>query len=426
MLFIGHTRFSLYNPESVAWVASNGSKFSTNEEYIEYLFSEARLKPRFEIFVGESLPQLALASKNFDYYHVVSYSEHLPKSFEDILIEASDTYPFLILDKHIDGKSSVNPHGLARSLYFGGSRTDDVGEAFGLFRLDDDDLISVDFFRQVSAYVTKANVGMLVSLGRGVTAVYDDGLYYAARESFRPLIAIGLLSVCSFESDGTLNLPVEVSHHLSDRSNAVIIDSRRIGYLWSRHITQDTALSYKDQGETDPRKRVLADISHLPKVSWQTDLSASFPFLGSRILRHEEPTLNHWCLFTGASQVKDDPLVFETPLVVSGLYVDVLLKCGIGVTPGNALLSFQLVNSEGCLLSEHEMNEVLSLGLVKSPNQQIGFYQYLNIHPGENSLSVSVSLPATVRCKSISIRRWRDPSVDILLQRMDFYGRSEI
>ena len=50
--FIGHTRFSLYQPGSTAWQASNKSKFRTPAEYQRYLYSAARLDARVDIFLS--------------------------------------------------------------------------------------------------------------------------------------------------------------------------------------------------------------------------------------------------------------------------------------------------------------------------------------------------------------------------------------
>lgn len=270
MLFIGHTRFSLFEPNSGAWVASNNSKFTSEDEYRAYLFSEERLSLRTKIFTEYSLPILASASSGYEYFHVVSYSDTLPAAYESALTDAAEEYPFVILNKYVGGHCTSNTHHVVARLFGpGGARS--RGEAIGLFRLDDDDLVTADYFRRMAQHVREDNVGYQVSFARGITALYRDGLFENFRETYHPMNSMGLLSVGRVTATGQFELPKEVSHTRSDRANPVILDARHLAYLWVRHETQDTTLLY------DGASKTVDEMNRFPVLGSDVDLKALFP-----------------------------------------------------------------------------------------------------------------------------------------------------
>ena len=271
MLFIGHTRFSLFEPNSGAWVASNNSRFANEDDYRRYLFSDERLGLRAQIFIDYSLPILALASTGHSYYHVVSYSEELPTKYEKILEDAARRYPFLVLNKYVGGHCKSNTHHVAARLYNPETGDRARGEPIGLFRLDDDDLLSVEFFNRMATHIRPDNVGYQVTFARGVTALYKNGAFENMRESYHPMNSMGLLSIGRVTSTGQFELPREVAHNKSDRANPVILDSRHIGYLWVRHETQDTTLLF------DGPSRTLDEMNRFPALPKDVDLPALFP-----------------------------------------------------------------------------------------------------------------------------------------------------
>lgn len=263
LLFVGYTRFSIFTPGSGAWVASNNSRFKTEEEYRNYLFSEERLDTRARIFTELSIPSLAKAAAGYDYYHVVTYNDFLPSKYRVALEECALRYPFLILDKIVDGRGSMNSHQLLHRLYGEGGR--ERGEAFGLFRLDDDDLLAGSYFEQMAKHVRPDMVGYQISLGRGVTALYDGDGFTNFREAYAVMNSMGLLSVGQVTADGKLVLPADASHNRSDRTNPVVLDSRRLSWLWVRHNTQDTTLTFGEEDKT------LAEMNRHPALSPDID-----------------------------------------------------------------------------------------------------------------------------------------------------------
>ncbi|WP_367645854.1 glycosyltransferase [Paenarthrobacter ureafaciens] len=264
-VFIGHTRFSVHSPQSGAWVASNGSKM-TEAEYLEHLFSDERMEPRADVFFNYTLPMLALAAKgNYAYKHIVSYSDILPAKYQAQMEAAAERFPFLVLDKISTGGSGLNVAKTARALM--AEQGLPLTSVFGSMRLDDDDILSADYFEQMAQYLTEAHVGYVVSLARGITALYEGGQFYYARDAVYPLHSKGHLSICQYDAAGNLLTPVGSSHNRSDRVNPVILDSRKFSHIWVRSVTQDTALYQLEQGRDGQLKRIYQDMESYPALS---------------------------------------------------------------------------------------------------------------------------------------------------------------
>ena len=104
-MFVGHTRFSLFVPDSVSWRASNEQTGFSEDEYRDYLYDDARLSLRTDIFLNHTVPTLAKAAEDFDVKHVVSFSESLPQKFKEQLQKAADSFDVLHLDELPDGDS---------------------------------------------------------------------------------------------------------------------------------------------------------------------------------------------------------------------------------------------------------------------------------------------------------------------------------
>ena len=77
-MFVGQTRFSLFQPGSSAWKASSSDSALNEESYRDYLYSEERMESRINIFLEHSIPTIAQAAKYHRIRHIVSFSESLP------------------------------------------------------------------------------------------------------------------------------------------------------------------------------------------------------------------------------------------------------------------------------------------------------------------------------------------------------------
>lgn len=247
-LFIGHTRFSVHQHGSGYFNAtrdsSRGAGFS-EKEYTDWLYSDARLAPRTEIFTQLSLPQLAKAAEHHDVVHFVSFSPSLPQEHKQQLIDAAQKYDFLELNETKNAVSSTPSKTLVRRALQKHNVTD---APFGVYRLDDDDLLSVNYFSQMAPYVTPKHIGWWVSLGSGISAIRMDGEFTFARDYYYPKSAFGPMAICAQDTDGEiLNLKAP-KHTILDQYNPTIIDSREPAFFHIRHESQDSTV----EGEVRP------------------------------------------------------------------------------------------------------------------------------------------------------------------------------
>lgn len=257
--FVGHTRFSLFEPDSASWRLSRSLGKVNRAAYSKALFEEQRLESRARIFFDLSLPILNKAQKDMNFFHVVSYSEELPEKYQKKLENAQRIYSWLYLDR----RTPSNRKGLSLKDFI--IEMVPPNSIVGLFRLDDDDLLSLDYFEQAERYLAQPFVGMNVSLGLGIQAIYEEGTFKGPRLEHRPKIAIGLLKVCWLKNDQTIEMPFNVAHPRSDRKNPVVVDSRNIAFVHSMHLGQDSGVE-KPSNDLSLRYR---NYINLPKIDPQ-------------------------------------------------------------------------------------------------------------------------------------------------------------
>lgn len=246
--FLGHTRFSLYEPNSSSWRMTRQKREdgSGRDPYREALFDEHRLRQRAHIFLEISLPILEQAAKEVNLVHVVSYSDELPSKYKAMLREASEKYSWIKLDL----RTSTNRKGLNLIDY--GAKAFGKNAVYGVYRLDDDDILAPSYFDQCSRYLKPEFAGMVVSLAKGIQAFYSEGKFFGPRIENRPKIALGLLKVCKTDSRGRVLQPKPIAHPRTDEKNPVILDARQISYVHTMHLTQDSGV---DKPSDDLGKR---------------------------------------------------------------------------------------------------------------------------------------------------------------------------
>lgn len=244
MNFIGHTRFSLYLPKGggLQLAAQARDSALTTKEYLSALYSEKRMAPRLHSFVRHSLPTLDKAQQGHNVRHVVSYSQEMPIAYKQVLFEAAEKYSWLVLDEWSPETRATRAFERADPATKALLDSQGYTGVYGQYRLDDDDILPVDYFSRMSRYVTDANFGMYVSLGRGVMALQDGESYRHPRVVTKRMIAIGLLSVCHYGQGGVISRPEPFSSHArADHAAPTIVDSRELGFFWNHSITQDSA-----------------------------------------------------------------------------------------------------------------------------------------------------------------------------------------
>jgi hypothetical protein len=252
-IFIGITRFSVYAPKSVEWVASKETSANlektSNDDYKKYLFSAERLDIRCFIFFELSLPILEVMSKKHNYKHIIQYSAELPEEYKRKLSVIEKKYPFIYLDliDNLENRTSklyktVVPN-LIENSFEKTNQKDKENITFGIFNLDDDDLLGINFLNKMAEYIDSKYSKKVISFGLGVTAFFDEAsrLFSNPREAYLPKINIGLMRVCEYIlKERKIIFPKSGSYMTVDKVTPVILDSREISYFWVRSFNQDT------------------------------------------------------------------------------------------------------------------------------------------------------------------------------------------
>lgn len=272
-MFVGHTRFSLFVPDSASWRASNEQTGFSEGEYRDYLYDEARLSLRTDIFLNHTVPTLAKAAEGFDVKHIVSLSESLPQKFKAQLKEAADRFGILHLDELSDGDSGWTAvRRYVQKIGFKGT--------FGRYRLDDDDVLSAHYFQATAPYIKPEFEGMLVSMPLGIEAVYADSQFFHLREAHTPMNSMGLMSICSAKENGTVVEPQSGPHDKSDRYAPVILDASQVGYLRAIHAGQDNAMRH-EPGVV--MARLMENMAAFPPFADVAALEAAFPTVAKQM-----------------------------------------------------------------------------------------------------------------------------------------------
>ncbi|WP_170228550.1 glycosyltransferase [Nesterenkonia populi] len=245
-LFVGHTRFSVHQFGSRYFNATRegdtGARFS-EDEYTAWLYSAERLNPRTEIFTELTLPQLAIAAEGFNVVHYVSFSPSLPREHREALETAAAKYSFLALNETTEVVSSTPSKKLIRAAAQKHGLTDGP---VGLYRLDDDDVLSTNYFHRMAPYVTSKHIGWWVSQGLGMASIRLGDRFVYARQYYYPKSAFGPLCIAGYQ-DGEVTHARAPKHTIMDHTNPTILDSREPAYFHIRHRGQDSTLGGKPE-----------------------------------------------------------------------------------------------------------------------------------------------------------------------------------
>lgn len=382
MAFIGTTRFSIYDPKSLVWKST--STFNSATEYLNYLYAAERIEPRLRILSKFSIPLIAAAAEKHPIRHLIRYSTEMPEEYIEQLKELSNQYDFIVLEPHSEGRSNLNPYKIGDEIS-GGSKT------YGIYRLDDDDLLTSDFFDQTARYVSPAFAGMKVSLASGVTGLYDGVKFSTFRHCYRPKIAIGLLGIYTTDGNGKFISPPDSPHHIADKFGSVVLNSERPSYFWTRHVGQDTTFDAADKNSEIIRE--LNTFEPLPP-SWNVE--ELFPTMrGSIKTRGCRQRLD------GNTSINSGDFVKVSP--VKGhftLRIDASFDKEVG--PNSALIKFKIKNTVNDKLLEPSETTVPGLSISHYPS--IGYFLYLKTTEGRTTQEVNINLSGDLAIEEIGIQ----------------------
>lgn len=395
-LFIGHTRFSICSPESLAWHASSERGFGNADDYRAYLYSDKRIGPRMEIFSDHLVPTLAHAAQSHDIHHIVSFSESLPLNFKEHLRALADKHEWLVLDEKPEGEAPLSAAQLSRELV-----TAD-GTVFATYRVDDDDLIAWDFFDRAARYVQQPFVGMVVSFGQGLTARYGQRRYWDVRTCYEPMLAIGLLNICQFRDGGWYGPRTRHTHNHSDRSNPVILDSTEPSFMWTRHAEQDTNILWAGGSESETIQRLHDMLMKYDDPAELPILQRKFPTLAGRLTTcsQEDPVADLTLSQPQCEAVQTAPI--SLPLLRGRVQLRARISIPDTWDGRKSLLCFGFVDEQDrdCQLSA---NLVRRGGMALSDNPDWGAFIYLPHTAGFHEWEAEIQVPDGFRLATIRV-----------------------
>lgn len=383
MFFIGRTRYSQLLPETNSWHLSAGAK--SIEAYREKLYDSARLKIREKLFTELTLPSLDAARQaaGIDLIHVVSYSESLPDAFKTGLEEAAQKFPFIVLDEQPDGHWGTSLDAIARQ-HVGD------GEAFGRYRIDDDDVVAKSYFTTVSRYVSPEFAGMVVSLPLGIEAIYHEGKITFPRISHWPMYSLGLLDVCLFQGDDELVQPPSGAHNMADRRGPVILDSQSVSYVRLNHVDQDSGLR---TGNAASLSDIMHSLSTYPPLTELEKFNEQFPLTASLLERET------WVEVNSGKQRVVLPKKFKLPTPMQEVHVKIKHTFPRWAREKQAVVSLDLCDIEGGAVP---LGRAIS-GIGNSRWKHIGHYCYMNTKPGRAVTNLDILLPEDVRLRGLKL-----------------------
>lgn len=386
MFFIGQTRFSLFVPDSASWRLSLSHRDKALSSYRTKLYDENRLKVREDTFINHSLPNIAVAAEKYDITHVVSYSSSLPVAYKESLARAADKYSFLLLDEQPDGK-------IGRSLGEIAKQKAEIGECFGIYRLDDDDVLATNFFHRMTKYISPNYSGMVVSFPLGIEAVLIEGQVFGLKSAHFPMNSMGLMSVCSIDELGGIRAPKNGAHNKVDRENAVILDSREFAYFRFNHVNQDNALRGSDGASLASIRKMM---NRYPDFEDYEVLEELFPTIPAILGTEEKVEIlprPHKVLL---------PFTIRLDAPLSTTTIEIEHQFGEDSQARQALVSLEIVDRDGQPINtKHDLS-----GIGKSQKEAIGYYKYLNSSAGNEFTKFDISLPDGLYLKSLTFKRF--------------------
>jgi hypothetical protein len=390
-MLIGITRFSVFLPNNkTAWRLNDGSNI---DEYRKKLFAPDRLNTRLKIFKDWSLPALNLISKQCpDYVHILHYSKYLPDNIKNEIIATKLKYPFLLLNEiNEDGTGEINNMDTILNKRYGHLLNKII--PFAWFRLDDDDIIPHNFYQRIRSYISLAFVGHSVSLGKGLTATFQNNHLYNFREEELRFNSVGLMYVCAYLTKIKQRyVPDSGSHTTTDRHAPGIVDSSELGFLRILHPNQDS-----DQQESSP------DLSK-PILLHNWSASRPFFFNMETVSQYFPSVETHY-----KNSVATFPIVMDLPCT-----------CRISEM-GLYELVYEMKNSNPSILSKsHEKKRELKFQFSSHTNNEISEDLFLNKVDGKTYIK-NLHVTTSTFCNSFLFKI----PAGCVLENISFFDNSE-
>lgn len=229
-------------------------KKKSYENYKSSILDPERLKVRERIFFDNTVPLFVsqhnkLMEEGVFFKFCIAVSDQLPRKlmqrFDALVCEYGDVFSLYkvsedsrhswldTLQCQVEAVADRNTHGNRRELIVSN------------FRLDDDDLLSKEYFSRQVKYLDSCYEGFYVTFPKGYVGLFDDG-YEAFYDVSRPFLAIGLSKISKFDTSEKRFLTERPcifaagGHSRLINDSVSILDSSILAYIWTVHAYSDT------------------------------------------------------------------------------------------------------------------------------------------------------------------------------------------
>ncbi|GMM72683.1 hypothetical protein MTsDn5_26350 [Alteromonas gracilis] len=256
------TKFSLFNKNLNPEIWQAGRNGLDNA--LKTLLDEERLRDRCDIFFNYQLPLIDIAvAKGFKIIHQCLHFDDLPIWVMDLIEEASIKYEWF-RPRAFSFDDDLNLYGLIKEDIIDiceTSEEQDVLCCAGI-RLDDDDLINIDYFEKLERYLVESFAGFCVSFPKGYAGVYRGSEFTEFYDFYESKIALGLAQVFVYDviNKKFLNdylMPPGAHGTVDNRVPTIIDATNEPVYLRTFHENNDFMLNRSNEQRRNYLESVL-------------------------------------------------------------------------------------------------------------------------------------------------------------------------
>ncbi|WP_421255208.1 glycosyltransferase [Aeromonas sp. 600282] len=267
------TRFSVIMKSTLsAWRISSNSDI---KDVVNRVFEEKRLRSRTNIFTRHSLPIIDVASKTRNIKHIVVTSTLLPDWCKKELDESSNKYDWLDI-VYVDPDTGYNLNReISKAADKLSKKLAQENIIIASLRLDDDDLLSSNYFETIDQYQKSEFVDYCISTPRGYRGLYDGDKYLCFSYENIPNNAYGMAIITSYSlknSSFTSQYLFPPGTHIDmDKRIPVILDGRKHTFLRTMGRDNDgfslgSSYAYEDELSQIRKKHFPNPISETEEV----------------------------------------------------------------------------------------------------------------------------------------------------------------
>lgn len=238
-------------------ISKNNKGYKTSkksyDEYKDSILNEERLKIREEIFFKHTAPLVIKNNKKMREIGIavklcIAISDLLPEKivnrFKTLIKNNPNAFGLIIVNEESNHNwEDILKNEVYRECCLEQEKSDEAIVAN--FRLDDDDILSKNYFMKVRKYLKNAFSDMFLTFPKGYIGVYNNG-YNKFYEVNKPFLAIGLAKISRYDSNLKQFQSKDpcifgrLSHAKILNNSASILDSNSPSYIWTMHKHSDT------------------------------------------------------------------------------------------------------------------------------------------------------------------------------------------